>query len=259
MAEHEIELLRAKTFLKAALPLLEDVVAANSDLRKMIAKWNCAILFQVKNEEPAAHLLFEGGSLKVIQGKHAKPAIAFTFKKLEDMNAFFTGKNVLFGIKGLTHILLLMKVVKILMKLKMLMPTYKCKTEAEKVLKVQLLFYMVSQALQEMSEGKDEYVVRMTATARKKIVEWTVKPDGPAAWVRLDEGKIKAYKGRCERRPYVAMDFNNIEGALKVLTSEVGALDATRQQLVSFRGTAEYGIKVGNLMTRVNNLLMPDS
>jgi len=259
MAERETELLRAKTFLKAALPLLEDVVAANPDLQKMISKWNCAVQFQVKNEEPAAHLLFEGGALKVVQGKHPKPAIAFTFKKLEDMNSFFTGKNVLFGIKGLTHILLLMKVVKILMKLKMLMPTYKCKNEAEKVLKVQLLLYMVSQALQEMSNGNDEYIVRLTQTARKKIIEWTVKPDGPAAWIRMDEGKIKAFKGRCDRRPYVAMDFTDIDGALKVLTSEVGALDATRQQLVSFRGTAEYGIKVGNLMTRVSNLLMPES
>jgi hypothetical protein len=55
------------------------------------------------------------------------------------------------------------------------------------------------------------------------------------------------------------MDFTDLDGALKVLTSEVGALDATRQQLVSFRGTAEYGIKVGNLMTRVGNTLMPES
>jgi hypothetical protein len=259
MTEQEIELMRSKTFLKAALPLLEEVVAADPALQKMTAKWNCAVQFQIKNEEPAAHLMFEGGTAKVISGKHAKPAIAFTFKNPQTMNAFFTGKNVLFGISGLIHILLLMKVVKILMKLKMLMPTYQCKSEEEKALKVKLLMYMVAFALEEMSNCNDEYIVRMTQTARKKIIEWTVKPDGPAVWVRMDEGKIKATKGRTERRPYVAMDFTDLNGALKVLTSEVGALDATRQQLVSFRGTAEYGMKVGNLMTRVSNVLMPES
>jgi hypothetical protein len=259
MTEQEIEIMRSKTFLKAALPLLEEVVADDPALLKMVAKWNCAVQFQIKNEEPAAHLLFEGGTLKVVQGKHPKPTISFTFKNPVTMNAFFTGKNVLFGISGLTHLLLLMKVVKILMKLKMLMPTYTCKSEAEKVLKVKLLMYMVAFALEEMSNCNDEYIVRMTQTARKKIIEWMVKPDGPAVWVRIDEGKIKATKGRTDRRPYVAMDFTDVNGAMKVLTSEVGALDATRQQLVSFRGTAEYGIKVGNLMTRVGNILMPEN
>jgi hypothetical protein len=259
MTEQEIELMRSKTFLKAALPLLEEVVAADPALVKMTAKWNCAIQFQIKNAEPAAHMLFEGGTLKVVSGKHPKPAIKFTFKDPTTMNSFFTGKNVLFGISGLTHILLLMKVVKILMKLKMLMPTYVCKDEAEKTLKVQLLMYMVAFALEEMSECEDEYIVRLTKTARKKIIEWTVKPDGPAVWVRIDEGKIKATKGRTDRRPYVAMDFVDTAGALRMLTSEVGALEATRLQLVSFRGTAEYGMKVGNLMTRVGNVLMPES
>ena len=64
MTEQEIEIMRSKTFLKAALPLLEEVVLASPDMQKMIAKWNCAVQFQIKNEEPAAHLLFEGGTLK---------------------------------------------------------------------------------------------------------------------------------------------------------------------------------------------------
>lgn len=258
MADREVELVRTKAFLKAAVPLLEEVVAADPSLQKMIAKWNCAVQFQVKNEEPAAYLLFEGGTLKVIQGKHQKPTITFTFKDCVTINAFFTGKNVLFGIKGLSHILLLAKIVKLLMKLKMLMPAYVCKSEAEKELKVKLLMYMVAFALQEMSENDDEYIKRLTQTARKKVVEWTVALHEPAVWVRIDEGKIKATKGRTDRRPYVSMDFKDVESALKVLTSEVGALDAMRLQLVSSRGTAEYGIKVGNLMTRVANTLMPE-
>ncbi|HOX29299.1 MAG TPA: hypothetical protein PLQ76_09120 [bacterium] len=259
MTEREEDILRASTFLKAALPLLEEVVEADAGLKKMVAKWNCSVQFQAKKEEPAAYLKFEGGSLKVLPGKCEKPTIAFTFKNLKDMNAFFTGKNVLFGISGLIHVLLLMKVVKILLKLKMLMPAYVCKNDDEKALKVKLLMYMVAFALQEMSHGGDEYILRLTQTARKKIVEWTVKPDGPAVWVKMDEGKIVATKGRTDRRPYVAMDFVSIDAALKLLTSEVGAIDAARQQLVSFRGTSEYGIKVGNLMTRVSNFLMPEA
>jgi hypothetical protein len=255
----QIQVKRARGFLAAALPLASDIVEATPAVKKKIAGWNCAIQFKVKGEEPAAYVLFEGGAAKVEQGTHPKPIITLTFKTSKALNDFFVGKMVLPSIKGMSHLIILMTfLMKIMMKMKMLMPAYKCKSPEEKVLKVQMLLSLVAVAMQEMSKNGDEYLYKLTKTARKKIVEWTVIPDGPAAWIRIDEGKFSAHKGRTDRRPYVAMDFVDIDAALKVLTSEVGALDATRLQLVKFRGTAEYGIKVGNMMTRVNNFLMPE-
>jgi hypothetical protein len=254
------EVKRAKAFLAAALPLAADIVEGLPGVKKAVAKWNCAIQFKVAADPVAAYVQFEGGAAKVVQGAHEKPIITLTFKTSKAMNDFFTGKMVLPKISGMSHIIILMTfLMKIMMKMKMLMPSYKCKSEGEKVLKVQMLLSLVAFAMQEMTVMGDDYIGRLTKTARKKIVEWTVIPDGPAAWIRIDEGKITANKGRTDRRPYVAMDFVDINAALKVLTSEVGALEASKLQLVKFRGTAEYGIKVGNLMTRVNNFLMPDA
>ncbi|HPN94389.1 MAG: hypothetical protein BWY28_00443 [bacterium ADurb.Bin236] len=254
----ESETLRSVTFLAAALPLIEEIVASDAALQKKVSGWNCAIQFKVKNDIPAAYVLFEKGAVSVVQGTHDKPVITMTFKNCADMNGFFTGKMILPKISGMSHLIILMTfLMKMMMKMKMLMPEYKCKTEEEKLLKVRMMLYMVAFALQEMSRGGDDYIYRLTKTARKKIIEWTVNQEEPAVHVRIDEGDIKATKGKTKRRPYVGMDFKDLDAALKVLSSEVGALDATRQQLVSFRGTAEYGIKVGNLMTRVGNLLMP--
>ncbi len=259
LTPEEIEILRATTFLKAALPLLEEVAESDEEVKKMIAPWNFAVQLQVKTGSPAAYVLFENGTLKVEQGKHANPLITMTFKEVKLMNDFFAGKMVLPSIKGLNHPVILIKfLLKLFMKLKMLMPEYKCKNEAEKELKVRMLIYMVSFALQEMSRGGDEYVYRMTKTAHKKIVEFLVLPEGPAAYIKINEGVIKGIKGRTNRRPYCSMDFKDLESALMVLTNQVGPLDANKQGLVTSRGTPEYSIKIGGLMQRVNNFLMEE-
>jgi len=39
-----------------------------------------------------------------------------------------------------------------------------------------------------MSKGGDEYLLRFSGPAHKKVVEWTVAQEEPAASIRLDEG-----------------------------------------------------------------------
>ncbi|MFC1474688.1 SCP2 sterol-binding domain-containing protein [bacterium] len=260
MTEHEVEVLRAKTFLKAAVPLLEEVVAADPAKQKMIAKWNAVVQFKVQNEEPAGYIQFQNGECKVIQGVHEKPTITLGFKNLKHFNDTMAGnKAPMPKISGIWHLILLLKVQGLLDSLQMLKPDYVVKTEEMKKLKVQMLLLMVTRALQQMSKGGDEYVKRLTKAQRKKVIEWTVaqQDDMPAAFMQIDMGKIKAGKGRSKRRPYLAMDFKDIDSAMKVLTGEVGAVEAQMQGLVVPRGTAEFGMKVGSLMKRVENFLMP--
>jgi len=246
--------------MKAALPLVEEVVAADPAKQKMIENWNFAFQFKVQNEEPAAYLLFEGGSVTVKQGVHEKPAITLTFKNLKHLNDTLAGnKAPMPKVSGIWHLILLLKCQGLLNSLQMLTPEYKVEGEQQKILKVKMLLLMVTRALEEMAAGGDEYVHRLTKTQRKKLVEWTVaqQEDMPAAYIKIDQGKIKAFEGRTKRRPYLAMDFKDIDSAVKVLTGEVGAVDAQKEGLVVPRGTAEFGIKVGSLMKRVENFLMP--
>jgi len=56
----------------------------------------------------------------------------------------------------------------------------------------------------------------------------------------------------------MAMDFKDIDAAMAVLTNKVGPIEAQATGLVTFRGTPEFGIKAGSMMTRVNNFLMPE-
>lgn len=259
MTEHEAEVLRARTFFKAALPLVEEVLETSPAKKNKIAKWNAAVQFRIKNEDPAAFMQFQNGECKVVQGVHEKPVITFTFKDPKTFNGFMTGAMVLPSISGLLHVGILIQVLMLLLSLKMIMPTAAVKTLEQKKLKVQMLLLFISRALQEMAAGGDEYVHRLTKAQRKKIIEWTVnqQDDMPAAFIQIDMGVIKAGRGRSKRRPYLAMDFKDIDSAVAVLTGAVGAVDAQIQGLVVPRGTAEFGMKVGSLMKRVENFLMP--
>ncbi len=262
MTEHEEEILRAKTFLKAAVPLVEEAVEADPAKKNMIAGWNCAVQLSVLNEEPAAYMEFKDGSVKVIQGRHANPTIELCFKKLKHMNDTFAGnKAPMPKVKGIWHLILLLKVQGLLNSLQMLMPEYQCKSEEEKVLKVKMLLLMVTRAMEEMVKGGDEYMIRMIKAQRKKIVEWTVaqRDDMPAVYIRITPGKVKAFEGRSKRRPYLAMDFRDVDSALAMLTSQVNPLEAQKSGMVVPRGTAEFGVKAGSLMLRVGNFLMPEN
>lgn len=246
--------------MKAAIPLIEEVVAADPKKQKMIAKWNCAVQFKIQNEEPAAHLLFENGTVKVVQSLHPNPTITLGFKNLKHFNDTMAGnKAPMPKVSGLHHLILLLKVQGLLNALQMLKPEYKVEGDEMKKLKIMMLLLMVTRALEEMAAGGDEYVNKLTKAQKKKILQWTIdqKEDLPAAYIVIDMGTITAKRGIAKRRPYLAMDFRDIDSALQVLTGAAGPVEAQGTGMITPRGTAEFGMKAGSLMKRVENFLMP--
>ena len=252
------ERMKARVYLRAVVPLLEIVTEDVEKYRKMIAPWNCVVQIEVLGDEEAAvHMVIQNGRLKVEQGRHASPTIGLGFKTLEQMNITLGGgMSGLPKIKGMFHVILLVKVLLLLKSLMMLMPEFVAKNDAEKMVKVKLVLNMVTVAMQEMCNSGDEFIGRLVRGNKGKIIQWHV-PNGPEAYVELQAPHIYAHKGKHKKRPYLLMKFKDLDSAYGVLTGELDAVQATAMQAMKLRGPSEYAMRVGNMMKRVENFLMP--
>jgi hypothetical protein len=250
--------MKARVYLRAILPLLEIVAEDVEKYKKMIAPWNCVVQVEtLGDEEAAAHIIIKDGVLRVAPGRHPSPTIGLGFKTLEQMNITLGGgMSGIPKIKGLLHVILLIKVMQLLNSLKMLMPEFTAATDEEKMIKVKMLLSMVTTAMQEMCNSGDEFIGRLVRGSKGKVIQWEV-PKGPQAHVILESPNINAFKGKHAKRPYLIMKFADLDSAYKVLSGELDAVQATATQAMKLRGPSEYGMRIGNMMKRVENFMMP--
>ncbi len=254
MADQRQEL-RARIFLRSALPLVKIVAEERPRYRKLLFKAHGIVQFAAGDSEQAAWVQLDQGTIDVKQGLHPSPSITVKFKRLEDLNTFFAGGTALPSIKGIAGLPSLLRLVPFLLKLKMLMPNVVPKDAAGKALKVRMLLYMVSNALSQLNKGGDEAMVKLVKTSPERVFQWTVEGGGPAAYLRMRGGLTKAGRGTYgRRRPYVHMIVPDIDGAFDVLTQKVGTVDAVRYNKLRMEGAMEGGKEVGILMQRIEAL-----
>ncbi len=244
----------ARIMLRAAVPLAKVLVEDDPKMREKYRGFNKIAQFEVKgSDDLVTQLKFEDGIPKPIFERDPNPDVAFIFKSARQLNAFFAGKPAIPKIKGLTKIGILLKVVPLLLGLTLLLPNKLPKDPAKKRLKVKLLFYMLSSALSQMNKAGDEEFVEFTKKMPDRIIQWTCLPDGPYAYLRINRGKTKAGRGLYgRRRPFIDMQFNGIDNAIKVLTNQVDLLQAIREGYLVQEGSPEYGMYLGNFMLKID-------
>lgn len=250
------ELIRANIFLYTILPLLEVIVEEDKKMKNMIKKWNCVVQFEVEEGNLSAHLIFSEGKLKVKRGYHPHPSISLIFKDVVKLNENISGKKVIPKIKGIWHIFLLLKVMKLLNSLNILKPESEVTDEEKKRLKVRLLLYTVTNALSELAQ-RDEYAQRLLQTVNNKIVQWKIKPNGPYVYANIDKSGIKTNIGIYEKRPYLLIEFPTLHTAYQLFCGKIDPLEASGKRIIHQRGPAEFGLKIAQLMKRVDAILNP--
>lgn len=258
------EFLRTRLFLRAALPCVKVMLEDDPGTKKRFKGVNAVVQFVAKNQPRAvgAYLWFEDGDVRVEQGfwdadgLGREPDITFTFASLTKLNDFFAGKTVLPGIRGLTHPALVAKVVQLLLGLKLMLPSAQPKDPAKRQLKLKLTLYMITTALSQYNKGGDPEMERWTAKQPDRIYQFSVEPEGIAAYLRVRGGRTKAGRGVYERRrPFVHMRFNGVDGALAVMNKEVEFVEGVGKGYVRIDGSPEYAANLNDFMMRVQSLL----
>jgi len=251
------ELLTARIVTQGVLPVIKVLLEDDPKIRRKFEGVSATVQFVAKDESGpvGAHLVFsEEGyqGFKVVPGVAEKPDLTFGFSSVQKMIDMFTGKPVVPKIKGLLKIGLLIKVFGILMRMKIMMPDSKPKTQEEKALKVKMSLYMATTALSQLNKGGDPDMVKWTSKQPERIYQWSCEPEGIACYLRVKAGKTQCGRGYYTRRkPFVHMQFAGVDNALPVITNSVDTVSAIAEGLVSIEGSPEYGTQIGDFMLRI--------
>jgi len=103
------DMLRASIYLKAILPLMEDLVEFDPEAAGAIEGKSIILQFEVKHG-PSAYLGIRNRTIRHGIGKHPLPTIRLVFKTPELLNRMFAGENIRPGLrKGFFHLIFLIK------------------------------------------------------------------------------------------------------------------------------------------------------
>jgi hypothetical protein len=274
------ELLRARLFLRAALPVTRVMLEDDPATKKRFEGVRATVQFVAKNKpEPiGAYLVFGDlaptGSaaapasgvaasaaaapipVRTVQGFADKADVTFSFGSVTKLNDFFAGKTVLPSIKGLSKPGLVAKVVQLLLSLKLMMPSAQPTDPDKRRLKLKLTLYMITTALSQYNKGGDPEMASWTSKQPERIYQLSVEPEGIAAYLRIRGGQSKAGRGIYERRrPFVHLRFHGVDGALAVMNKEVGFIEGVAKGYVRVEGSPEYAANFSDYMLRVQGLL----
>jgi hypothetical protein len=267
------QLLRARLFLRATLPVAKVILEDDPGMKKRFEGVRARVQFVAKGtpEPIGAYLVFgepaaasdeaaaiaPSEAFRVEQGFCERPDITFTFGSVQKLNNFFAGKTVLPGIKGLHRLALVAKVLRLLLALKLMLPSVQPKDPAKRRLKVKMTIYMITTALSQYNQGGDPEMMSWTSKQPERVYQMLVEPEGIGAYLRVRGGLTKAGRGvYARRRPFVLMQFHGVDGALAVMNKEVGFIEASAKGFVRIEGSPEYAANLNDFMMRVQGLLM---
>jgi len=266
------QMLRARLFLRAALPVAKVILEDDPGMKKRFEGVRARIQFVAKGapEPLGAYLVFgepaaapdeaaagvPSAAFRVEQGFCERPDVTFTFGSVQKLNDFFAGKTVLPGIKGLRRLALVAKVVRLLLALKLMLPNAQPKDPAKRRLKVKMTINMITTALSQYNNGGDPEMTSWTSKQPERVYQMLVEPEGIAAYLRVRGGLSKAGRGvYARRRPFVLMRFHGVDGALAIMNKEVGFIDGVAKGFVRIEGSPEYAANFNDFMMRVQGLL----
>jgi hypothetical protein len=261
----------AKLFFNAAFPVMAVVLEDDPKMKAMFANVKAVVQIRAKDEgdpEPflACHLVFDNGNFSVAQGPAPHADISLTFGTVARMNTMFRGGAALPAIKGLRHVGLLIKVLRLLMSLMIMMPKSRPTDYERQKLKVKMSLYMITRALSQYNKlafegcpgsmGMKQWCSRQPDRIYQFIVDGKSDDPAVACYLRVKAGQTKSGHGVYTRRsPFVLFHFFSVEGALKVLLKDVAFVEGAEQRCVEIVGSPEYAMYLNDYMSVLQGML----
>lgn len=220
------KVMKANIFLNVILPHLETLMEIDPRVPKLVRGWNNVIQFEVLNGGPAGYLEFTSGSLKVNSGRHGNPTVLFAFDSVEAFVDMIDGKSKPMPKKGMIHLIILLKFMKLTSILeKTLKPTPADTSDPEALKRsLTLLLNTVAFGMAEIAKT-DDSVATTVKHLTDGVAQFRVMPDGPAAFVEVKNTAILPSRGE-HPEPFVTLDIKDRHTALAMLTGELDNMAA---------------------------------
>ncbi len=251
-------LLQSCIYLKAVLPLMEDLVAYDEEAAAAIAGENLVLQFEVKGG-PIAHLDIGGGKIRHGIGPHPRPDVRLTFKSPELLNRLFEGEDVRPGIrKGFTHIgFLTKKFPRLSERL-----SYHLEGEGQKAQGPEADRFLVTLGLHAMLAGMatvandDPLLAETAAETPQGTLLVKVLPDGPFGSVaKVAGGEFISTFGQPVAHPNAVMEFDDLSVARRLIEGRLSAVVAIGTGEVRIRGNLPLVEKINIFLNRFSKLM----
>lgn len=253
------DVLVARLFIRAAFPVMKVPLREDPGLSRSNDLADTTVAFVA--DDISAYLRFDRGDLTVSEEACGEPDITLRFSGLKAMNRLLRGGMAVPRIRGaLKHPSALVCILRLLLRLKLMLPSQRPKDPFKQYLKVKMSLYMVTTALSVLNKLGDPALQAWTNGQPDRIYQFTVEsPDGDdyiAAYLRVKNGRTKAGRGEYKRRrPFVHFRFAGVEEAMKVLLKEVSFVESVENGYLTVEGSPEYSAGLNDLMTRVQTLM----
>jgi hypothetical protein len=256
------DIMTAKLFFNAAFPVMQVLLDDDPKIREKFRDVVGTVQFGAKNDGEllACHLVFDHGTVTVIQGPAENPDISLTFPSVVKMNALLKGGIAMPSIKGLKNFGLLTKVLSLLMGLMIMSPSKRPKDFTGQSLKVKMSLYMITRALSQYNKLGDPSMQEFCQRQPDRIYQFTVENGDDKAYIacylRIKTGKSKSGHGVYTRRsPFVHFRFLSVEGAMAVLLKDVEFVEAVEKGYVETVGSPEYACYLNDYMAVLQGML----
>jgi putative sterol carrier protein len=249
--------LQASIFLKAILPLMENLVEYDQEAAAAIEGENLTVQFDIKNG-PAAYLIVEDGAVTHGIGKHPKPDLWLTFPTAERFNQMIGGKGRPGIRKGLTRLGFLTKKFPVLGKRLM----YHLRGEGKQDDSPEARRFQVTLGFRALLGGMvavasdDPKMKSIAASFPVGTMAAKVLPDGPqGSFGRSADGAFVATFGEEVENPNAVMELASLEIARRLIDGEMIPVVAIGTGDVAVRGSIPLVEKINVLLGRVSKVM----
>jgi len=256
------EIMTAKLFFNAAFPVMQVLLDDDPKQKEKFKDVVGTVQFGARNDGDllACHLIFDHGTVTVVQGPSENSDLALTFSSVAKMNALLRGGMAIPSIKGLKNAGLLVKVLSLLMGMMIMSPSKRPKDFTGQSLKVKMSLYMITRALSQYNKLGDPGMQEFCQRQPDRIYQFTVENGDDkeyiACYLRIKAGNSKSGHGVYTRRsPFVHFRFLSVEGAMTVLLKDVEFVKAVENGYVQTVGSPEYACYLNDYMAILQGML----
>lgn len=246
----------SRIYLRAVLPLLEEVVDHDEAAGEMVKSWRCSIMIHQAGG-PATTLVFRNGKCEAHRNSMGLPSVALYLTEPAKLNAMFQGRPVIpIPWMGFWRIGILTKFTELTKRLE-----YYMQPEDEVLADRGDFAFIVKTMLYAAAFGAcevgnhDEHVSGLAKKTPEGVMQIKILPDGPAAHIRKKDGVFVAAKGEAPGAADAYMDIRDVDLAYKVFTGQTDAMAALGLTDIRIRGLIPFVDNVNAFLDRLSVLL----